>query len=75
MSTIQMILIQVNTMRTRIREMSPQIVISVVELCSRRCTQIYGFLVSKETVVLFLWERLKQNLVLSNELIKVELPP
>ena len=33
------------------------------------------FLVSKETVVLRLWERSKQNLVLSNELKKVELPP
>ena len=35
----------------------------------------YEFLVSKETVVLRRWERSKQNLVLSNELIKVELPP
>ena len=35
-----------------------------------------GFLVSKETVVLRRWERWKQKfLVLSNELIKVELPP
>ena len=33
------------------------------------------FLFSKETVVLRQWERSKQNLVLSNELIKVELPP
>ena len=33
------------------------------------------FLVSKETVVLRRWERSKQKLVLSNELIKVELPP
>ena len=37
---------------------------------------INGFLVSKETVVLCWWQRSKQLiLVLSNELIKVELPP
>ena len=33
-----------------------------------------GLLVSKETVVLRRWDQNK-NLVLSNELIKVELPP
>ena len=33
------------------------------------------FLVSKETVVLRRWESEDKNLVLSNELIKVELPP
>ena len=33
------------------------------------------FLVSKETVVLRRWERSNNSLVVSNELIKVELPP
>ena len=37
---------------------------------------IHGFLVSKETVMLRRWGRSKQiSLVLSNELINVELPP
>jgi len=35
----------------------------------------YGFLVSKETVVRRRWGDQNKNLVLSNELIKVELPP
>ena len=34
-----------------------------------------GFLVSKETVVLRPWESENKNLVLSNKLIKVEIPP
>jgi len=39
-----------------------------------RLNFVNGFLVSKETVVLRRWES-ETNLVLSNELIKVELPP
>ena len=35
----------------------------------------FGFLVSKETVVLSRWESETKILVLSNELIKAELPP
>ena len=37
--------------------------------------QHYKFLVSKETVVLRRWRDQNKNLVLSNELIKVKLPP
>ena len=42
---------------------------------SDRLSRDNGFLVSKETVVLRRWERSKQKFGLSNELIKVELPP
>ena len=42
---------------------------------TRTSTVLNGFLVSTETVVLRQWERSKQKLVLSKELIKVELPP
>ena len=42
----------------------------------RRSKYTFGFLLSKETVVLRRWERSKHKfLVLSNELIKIELPP
>ena len=40
------------------------------QLCSR-----FGFLISKEAVVLRRWESETKILVLSNELIKVELTP
>ena len=42
---------------------------------SDRLSRDNGFLVSKETVVLRRWERSKKKFGLSNELIKVELPP
>ena len=40
-----------------------------------RVLPLHGFLVSRETLVLRRWESENKNLVVSNELIKVELPP
>ena len=42
---------------------------------TRLTIEATGFLVSIETVVLRRWESENKNLVLSNELIKVKLPP
>ena len=40
-----------------------------------RVLPLHGFLVSRETLVLRRWDSENKNLVLSNKLIKVELPP